>query len=879
MRQLIPLSAGRRRGHPPTLGGQRDAVADARQGRLLEPRRQVVAVHPLLQVDEPHPKLVGPMGDRLIGLQRLEDRPLGRLELLVQIPHRPHRVAGGPRGRDHLAVELPHRGAVLRLQDAGGQMPHADLHRLGRELGHQAVHLRGDAQEVAARPHVRPVGVPKVPCRAVHARPGGPGDPRHHPALGVADREPQARRPGPRPLPQKLVLRTGSGRVELRPGGHRVLEVPGDDGPEVRVRGREEARPLRAPPARGADVEQRFLHREHVHRLLHVLRPHRLQRRVVVEHVDAAAEGRQHQVVLPLLDLQVLHRDRRQPGHAGPRQVPRLAAPQRVVRAIFGAHEQQPRADVVLDDRVRHVPLGQVGPDADPARPPVAGHQHVRLEVAVLVAVEGGVHGAGVVRTRPHARDVGHVRHAGERVDPSPGGPVVLGDLDQPVVGAHVDEPLDQRRFIQRDDVSVDGRRAVLRHRVHRPHAAHHLQLVAVDAAGEVAGDRPPVVAAVVRAVQPPPGEVQPAMVVRRDQQRRVPVEDQRGVAGPRLRLDVHRLAGAAVVSREVSVLPLAVDDVGIRRVHLRLEAVAAEGDEPVLVGDALAADRPRRPPHGVVVLRAAVDVVERLVVVHRHAVELRDGQVGMEPPGAAAVPGFVHAAVVADDEVVGVVRIDPQRVAVHVHAAPLDVPPGAAAVLGHVQEGVEHVHAIDLVRVAHDLVVIHRGRTGVVAHPRPRRAAIGAAEEAGQAVLRLDDRVDDVGVRRRDAQPDLAQVAGRQAAGGLGPRRAAVGGTPDARARPAVDHRPHVAATLPRAGVEHVGIAGIHVHLVDAGVLVDLEDAIPGRAPVARAVEAAVAAGTPQRALGGHVDRVGIRRVHQDAADVAGVLQAHVLP
>ena len=53
----------------------------------------------------------------------------------------------------------------------------------------------------------------------------------------------------------------------------------------------------------------------------------------------------------------------------------------------------------------------------------------------------------------------------------------------------------------------------------------------------------------------------------------------------------------------------------------------------------------------------------------------------------------------------------------------------------------------------------------------------------------------------------------------------------------------------------------------------------LPGLAAVGGLVEAAVAAGAPQRSLGGDVDDVRVARIDDDLADVLGVLQADVLP
>ena len=70
------------------------------------------------------------------------------------------------------------------------------------------------------------------------------------------------------------------------------------------------------------------------------------------------------------------------------------------------------------------------------------------------------------------------------------------------------------------------------------------------------------------------------------------------------------------------------VDDVRIFRIDLALEAVAALDDEPVLIHDAVSTPRPGRAAEREVVLRAAVDVVERPALVAGHIVELRDRQI-----------------------------------------------------------------------------------------------------------------------------------------------------------------------------------------------------------------------------------------------------------
>jgi hypothetical protein len=80
--------------------------------------------------------------------------------------------------------------------------------------------------------------------------------------------------------------------------------------------------------------------------------------------------------------------------------------------------------------------------------------------------------------------------------------------------------------------------------------------------------------------------------------------------------------------------LGLAVDDVGVVGIDLAMETVAALHDEEFVVADAVSALVLGGAAEGEVVLSAAVDVVERRVVVTGDVVELRDGQVGVELPG-----------------------------------------------------------------------------------------------------------------------------------------------------------------------------------------------------------------------------------------------------
>jgi len=117
-------------------------------------------------------------------------------------------------------------------------------------------------------------------------------------------------------------------------------------------------------------------------------------------------------------------------------------------------------------------------------------------------------------------------------------------------------------------------------------------------------------------------------------------------LSGLFLRLDIDDLLRAPVIAHQPAVLPLRVNNIRVGGIDLGLVAIAADGDEPVFVGDPGFSERPAGAPKGVVVLGAAVDVVEGLRGVDAHPVELGDGEILLEEPGRSPVEALVDAAV-----------------------------------------------------------------------------------------------------------------------------------------------------------------------------------------------------------------------------------------
>ncbi len=126
----------------------------------------------------------------------------------------------------------------------------------------------------------------------------------------------------------------------------------------------------------------------------------------------------------------------------------------------------------------------------------------------------------------------------------------------------------------------------------------------------------------------------------------------------------------AQVDARGGSALALRIDLIGIERIDLADEAVTASDRDPIGVDRAArrSATATRAAPTAVV-LQATVD---RVVAPrsHRHVIELADGHVIVMVPMRTLIVRHVDPAVVAQDDVASVARVDPHGMMVDVHIA-----------------------------------------------------------------------------------------------------------------------------------------------------------------------------------------------------------------
>ena len=279
----------------------------------------------------------------------------------------------------------------------------------------------------------------------------------------------------------------------------------------------------------------------------------------------------------------------------------------------------------------------------------------------------------------------------------------------------------------------------------------------------------------------------------------------------------------------------------------------------------------------GGVVLGASVNVVERSVVVQGDLVELRDRQVLGEAVVHSAVPRLVEPAVAADDQMVGILRVDPERVVIDVLPALAQGVKGLAAIFGDVQQGVHGINAIKHMGIGIDPLVVLRAAGDVARTLGPAFSTVVRAEKAALAPGGLDRGVENIGIDRRDRQADAPLVAVGKPLVDLPPRLAGVGRSVEARLGPAVDQRPDVSPALVGGGIEDVGIPRIEQDVGHARVLADREHGLPGLAAVGGLVQPPVAARFPERSLSGHVNHIRVPRVDEDLGDVLRAFQPHL--
>ena len=341
-------------------------------------------------------------------------------------------------------------------------------------------------------------------------------------------------------------------------------------------------------------------------------------------------------------------------------------------------------------------------------------------------------------------------------------------------------------------------------------------------------------------------------------------------------------LAGHFVPPNHVAVLRLGVDDARIAQVRNRHKSIATLDLEPVVVHDSARLARPAGTAPVVVVLHPTTDVVRRLHVV-ADMVEQSDRQVRHEFPRFRHVVGCADTAVATDDHVLGIVRIDPDRVDIIVDHERRTRFEGAPAVNAHLHLDAAHVETVRRSWIDANLAEVHRPRIDD-AHPAPRLATVVRAIEAGDGVGRsaraaasaatsaagpFDGREDDVGAPAIHVQCDSSERSCRKAARLLRPGFSAIDGLPDATSGTAAVHAAGGAPPLVHRREQDSRVRLRAHQVVRPGVLITLEYTLPTSATVRRLVDPPIPSGPEQRPRGRNENHVVVAGIEHDAVDV----------
>ena len=592
-------------------------------------------------------------------------------------------------------------------------------------------------------------------------------------------------------------------------------------------------------------------------------------RRQVIENPEGAPfRGRDQIAVVHFEVGDRHHRELRR------KRRPLTTAVERQIQPRLGAGVQQALPRRVLADHAHRLALAEAGHDACPRRTVIGALEQMRRIVPDAIRAICDVDGR-----RVEGRHLDLVRQAVAqplRRDVRPAGATVACALHEPIVGADVQHLGIVRRFMDHDDRTVHlaacafvGDRATA------------LPLSRLVVLRQVTTERHPALAAIGGPEQHVAAVVQHVAIVLRHTDRRGPVEAVARLVGGlrqvhrRPRHDVARQAGHLIQFVDQPLITAAVHAARLLRPDTDVGALAARTIPPVAHVDhrtvAAAAN-----DHAAVVLLTGIQLV-REIVIGGDVIELRRGLVVLRAPAVAAIHRHRHATVVGVDHVAAVARVDPELMIITVRGLDHLESPAAVDRLEH--RRIHDPHDVGVLRIGGELHVVPAARLdqAILGLPRPALAGIIGAIQA--AALGLDDGVDAVGIRRRDADADLAHQR-RQPFREARPRVTAVHRLPDTAAIAAAAHHPRRALMIPERGVEDARIAGVHRQVARAGEGVHpLEDERPGRAAVLRAVDAAVGGRLPAVALRRDVEHIRIRRMHAHGRDLPGGAQPDVAP
>ncbi len=309
--------------------------------------------------------------------------------------------------------------------------------------------------------------------------------------------------------------------------------------------------------------------------------------------------------------------------------------------------------------------LGQLGCQIFPGLAAILGLEEIGPGIIIAMGIDDNISRCRVERRRFDAGNRGPFGQAGNRHF-GPGFSTIRRDVHQAVIAAGPEQVFLLGRLGQGEDSAVNlNARIVASDRAARP---FFLCLVVPR---QVAADRLPRLPAVGRFKQDIGRMIDRLRVMGRNDNWSGPLEAvfqilaavAGGIGG--IDADIARLAEAVVVARNDAPVFARVNNFRIGRVGGREARFAAADLEPIAQADARATQAIARSAGAAQVLHAAGDAVGHAIVAS-NVIELRNRQ-GWGMPGLAAVGRDVHAAIVAVDDPLRVLGIDPNVVMIAV--------------------------------------------------------------------------------------------------------------------------------------------------------------------------------------------------------------------
>src|SRR5882672_1605173 len=277
---------------------------------------------------------------------------------------------------------------------------------------------------------------------------------------------------------------------------------------------------------------------------------------------------------------------------------------------------------------------------------------------------------------------------------------------------------------------------------------------------GQIGRDALPGLTVVARAEQELRSDVESALLIRAHVNRCIPIEAQLAFAIILLRLDGSRFERGPIHAADGAALRLGVDVTRFGGIGKDPESISAIKILPAAVGNAAGVGGIAHPR--AVILKPAKHMV-RVLPIDAHVIELRDREIVAFPPSVAAVVGIPNATIVSGDQMIGVLRVDPDVVKITVRASD-DTAETLAAIFAHDEYEVGFVQFVFVFRIDQQVCKIKRPPhhpTAAVAF-FPSLAAVGGTKQG--AAIRFDERINYARIGRRDADRDASPRLGWEA-------------------------------------------------------------------------------------------------------------------